>query len=242
MDFDFIRPERGVRLRLLSGRGHYDAVVAAVVAARHSVWISTANLKELMVEDGRAVPGRGRTSARRSYRSVLKVFGELAKNKVELRILHATAPSRAFRAEFDRHPELFRGGLELRACPRVHFKAVVVDGAFLYLGSANWTGAGLGAKGTGRRNFELGLATSDTTLLDEVQALFDEIWQGGACGACKLRQVCEHPLDTPVAGMLPLPPALPPALPLQVRSGGRSTDRPSIRKIARSGGAPNTRD
>lgn len=195
MDPDFTRAERAVRLRFLSGRGHYDTVVQAVMAARHSVWISTANLKELMVEDGRAVPGRARTGARRSYRSVLGVFDDLAKSKVELRILHATPPSRAFRAEFDRHPRLFSGGLELRVCPRVHFKAVVVDGAFLYLGSANWTGAGLGAKGSGRRNFELGFATADTALLDEVQGLFDHVWRGGACGPCKLREVCERPLD-----------------------------------------------
>jgi phosphatidylserine/phosphatidylglycerophosphate/cardiolipin synthase-like enzyme len=196
MDFDFTRPERGMRMRLLSGRGHYDTVVRAVMDARNSVWISTANLKELMVEDGRAVPGKARASARRSYQSVLKVFDELARKKVELRILHATPPSRAFRSEFDRHPRLFKGGLQLRSCPRVHFKSVVVDGAFLYLGSANWTGAGLGAKGTGRRNFEMGFATADTALLDEVQALFDEIWRGAACAGCRLRDLCPFPLDT----------------------------------------------
>jgi phosphatidylserine/phosphatidylglycerophosphate/cardiolipin synthase-like enzyme len=195
MDFDFSREARGVRMRLLSGRGHYDTVVRAVMDAKLSVWIATANLKELMVEDGRASPGRARTSSRASYRSVLKVFDELAGRRVELRILHATPPSRPFRAELDRHPRLTRGGLQLRACPRVHFKAVVVDGAFLYLGSANWTGAGLGAKGTGRRNFELGFTTSDNGLLDEVQALFDQVWRGGACAGCRLRDVCEAPLD-----------------------------------------------
>jgi phosphatidylserine/phosphatidylglycerophosphate/cardiolipin synthase-like enzyme len=195
MDFDFTRPARAVAVQVVSGRGHYETVVRAVMEARHSVWISTANLKELMVEDGRAVPGRSRTSARGSYRSILKVFDELARNKVELRILHATPPSRAFRAEFDRHPRLFRGGLELRACPRVHFKAVVVDGGLLYLGSANWTGAGLGAKGTGRRNFELGFVTSDTGLLDEVQGLFDAVWRGAGCAGCRLRDLCPSPLD-----------------------------------------------
>ena len=195
MEFDFTRAARDVRMQLLSGRGHYDTVVRAVTEAAHSVWIATANLKELMVEDGRAVPGRARTTARSGYQSVLKVFDDLAKRKVDLRILHATPPSRAFRAEFDRHPRLYRGGLQLRACPRVHLKAVVVDGAFLYLGSANWTGAGLGAKGTGRRNFELGFATSDTGLLDEVQALFDGLWRGAGCRGCRLRDVCESPLD-----------------------------------------------
>ena len=203
MELDFTRSERAVRLRLLSGRGHYDTVVRAVMEARHSVWISTANLKELMVEDGKAVPGRARTSARRTYQSVLKVFDQLASNKVELRILHATPPSRAFREEFDRHPRLFEGGLQLRSCPRVHFKAVVVDGAFLYLGSANWTGAGLGAKGTGRRNFEVGFATGDTLLLDEVQAMFDDIWRGAACAGCRLRDLCPAPLDTAVRSPAP---------------------------------------
>jgi phosphatidylserine/phosphatidylglycerophosphate/cardiolipin synthase-like enzyme len=195
VEFDFTRPARPVPLRLISGRGHYETVVRAVMDAARSVWIATANLKELMVEDGRAQPGRARTSTRSGYRSVLAVFDELARNKVELRILHASPPSRPFREELDRHPRLFRGGLELRACPRLHFKAVVIDGALLYLGSANWTGAGLGAKGTGRRNFELGLLTEDHTLLDEVQGLFDGLWRGAGCAGCRLREVCEAPLD-----------------------------------------------
>jgi phosphatidylserine/phosphatidylglycerophosphate/cardiolipin synthase-like enzyme len=202
MEFDFTRAERLVSMRFLSGRGHYETVIHAVANATSSVWIATANLKELMVEDGRAVPGRARTLARASYRSILKVFDELAAKKVDLRILHATLPSRAFRAAFDKLPRLFRGGLQLRACPRLHFKAVVVDGAFLYLGSANWTGAGLGAKGTGRRNFELGFATSDTGLLDDVQALFDGLWRGAGCVGCRLRDICEFPLDG--AGQAPV--------------------------------------
>lgn len=193
-------------MQLVAGRGHYEAVVQAAMGASHSVWIATANLKELMVEDGRAVPGRARTSARRGYRSILGVFDELARRNVDLRILHATPPSRAFRAEFDRHPRLYRGGLALRACPRVHFKIVVVDGAFLYIGSANWTGAGLGAKGVGRRNFELGFATSDDGLLDEAQALFDGLWQGAGCRGCRLREECGAPLDgLGVAGAAPRP-------------------------------------
>jgi phosphatidylserine/phosphatidylglycerophosphate/cardiolipin synthase-like enzyme len=199
---DFVEPKRLVSLKFLGGRGHYDAVVRAVIDARRSVWIATANLKELMVEDHRAAPGRRRTVAAsgrgrgaRSYRSVVAVFDELAGRGVELRILHAAPPSRAFREAVTRHPRLGQGGLVVRACPRVHFKAVIVDGAFLYLGSANWTGAGLGAKGTGRRNFELGFATADDGLLDRVQEIYDRIWRGGECGACKLREVCPDPLD-----------------------------------------------
>src|SRR6185436_6175388 len=135
---DFVEPRRGFALELVGGRGHYDRVVRAVMEARRSVWIATANLKELMVEDHRAAPGRRRTAARAgrgaaSYRSVLAVFDELAGRGVELRILHASPPSGPFARELARHPRLSdpaHGALALRACPRVHFKAVVVDGAF----------------------------------------------------------------------------------------------------------------
>jgi phosphatidylserine/phosphatidylglycerophosphate/cardiolipin synthase-like enzyme len=188
-------------MELVSGRGHYDRVVGAVMGARRSIWIATANLKELMVEDHRAAPGRRRTIAAagrggRAYQSILAVFDDLAGRGVELRILHAAPPSGPFRRTFAGHERLGRA-LALRACPRLHFKAVVVDGAFLYLGSANWTGAGLGAKGTGRRNFELGFVTSDDGLLDRVQAIFDRIWRGAECRRCKLRSVCPRPLDAP---------------------------------------------
>src|SRR5439155_13652187 len=126
--------------------------------------------------------------------SVLQVFDELAGNQVEIRILHATPPSRPFREELRRWPRL-RRALELRACPRVHCKAVVVDGSLVYLGSANWTGEGLGAKGAGRRNFELGILSRDDLLLDEIQGYYDSIWRGGPCGKCKLRAECPGPLD-----------------------------------------------
>jgi hypothetical protein len=75
-------------------------------------------------------------------------------------------------------------------------KLIAIDGALLYLGSANFTGAGLGAKGDGRRNFELGIATDDEWMLDAAQARFETIWRGGECGACKMRRECPKPLDT----------------------------------------------
>jgi phosphatidylserine/phosphatidylglycerophosphate/cardiolipin synthase-like enzyme len=191
---DVIAPRRAVALELIGGRGHYERVIAAVLGAKVSVWIATANVKELMIEDGRAVPGRRRSLARTSYVSVLARLDELAARGVELRLLHAELPSRPFRAELQRHPRLLAGGLALRRCPRVHLKAVIVDGELLYLGSANWTGAGLGAKGSGRRNFELGVVTDDGPLLDQIQALYDRIWAGGECSGCKLRDECPGPL------------------------------------------------
>jgi phosphatidylserine/phosphatidylglycerophosphate/cardiolipin synthase-like enzyme len=191
---DLAMPARPISMELLAGRGHYERVLRAVLDAKVSVWIATANVKELMVEDHRARPGKRRSMKKRPYVSVLSHLDELAARGVELRLLHAELPSGPFRRELAQHPRLVGGALALRRCPRVHLKAVIVDGELLYLGSANWTGAGLGAKGSGRRNFEIGFVTDDGLLLDQVQALYERIWSGGECGTCKLHEECPGPL------------------------------------------------
>jgi phosphatidylserine/phosphatidylglycerophosphate/cardiolipin synthase-like enzyme len=177
---DFIRPERAVALRLVSGRGHLETVIDAVLLAETSVWIATANLKELLVA------GTGRRT-----RSILAVLDEHVRRGLELRILHAGVPSAPSAHQLRGRPRL---GGALRACPRVHLKMVVVDGAFLYLGSANWTGAGLGARGSGRRNFELGVVTADEGMLDDAQGVFDHLWRGRECRGCRLRAECGAPI------------------------------------------------
>jgi phosphatidylserine/phosphatidylglycerophosphate/cardiolipin synthase-like enzyme len=184
---------RRVELKLIRDRAHYDDVVMGSIAkARVSVWIATANVKELRVE----APVGSRARAAGRFMSILDLFEALAGRGVELRLLHAGVPSRAFRAELRAHARLRApGGLEMRQCPRVHLKMIAVDGAVLYLGSANFTGAGLGAKGDGRRNFEAGVLTDDDVLLDEMQGAFDAIWSGGACKGCALRSVCPAPID-----------------------------------------------
>jgi phosphatidylserine/phosphatidylglycerophosphate/cardiolipin synthase-like enzyme len=184
---------RTATVTMIVDRAHYEEVILGAVArARVSVWIGTATLKELHVE---AQVGT-RARARGRYVSILQVFEGLADKGVELRLLHATLPSRPFRAELARRRRLTPGALAMRQCPRVHLKLIAVDGRSLYLGSANFTGAGLGAKGDGRRNFEMGILTDDERMLDIAQERFDRIWSGRECGGCKLRSVCPRPLDT----------------------------------------------
>lgn len=173
------------RAELLSGRSLYEAVIRdGLLRAKRSVWIATANVKELYVES----PG-----LRSRYRSILGAFDDLSASGVELRLLHAELPSRRFRAAFDRRPRLVKGGLQMKQCPRVHLKTVIVDGSWLYLGSANLTGAGLGAKGEHKRNFEFGFVSEDFALLDEVQTLFESLWTGLPCQSCVLREICPDP-------------------------------------------------
>jgi phosphatidylserine/phosphatidylglycerophosphate/cardiolipin synthase-like enzyme len=109
--------------------------------------------------------------------------------------LHASRPSRPVALELARHGALRAPGFQMKLCPRVHLKLVAVDGRLLYLGSANFTGAGLGAKGDGRRNFEMGILTDDDVMLDAAQARFDRVWRGAECGSCRTRSLCPAPLD-----------------------------------------------
>ena len=187
-----VTPKRRVELRLLRDKDHYDDLVAnAVAGAKVAVWISTANVKDLRVE----APIGTRARAQGSYVSILEVFAGLRRRGVELRLLHAGLPSRAFRAALEKTKLRGPKGLAMRQCPRVHLKMIAIDGALLYLGSANFTGAGLGAKGDGRRNFEAGIVTDDDVMLDEMQGTFEAIWSGRMCKGCKLRSVCPQPLD-----------------------------------------------
>jgi phosphatidylserine/phosphatidylglycerophosphate/cardiolipin synthase-like enzyme len=183
---------RNAKVELIADRRHYDEVVLrAIGEARVSVWIATANLKDVHIE----APIGTRARARGEYMSMTERFEELVGRGVEVRILHGALPSRPFRASLARRRGLKSKKFELRHCPRVHLKLIAVDGSYLYLGSANFTGAGLGAKNEGRRNFELGIVTDDDVLLDATQLRFDRIWSGKECGSCRLRSSCPAPLD-----------------------------------------------
>ena len=183
---------RLARVELINDLEHYDRVMLGALSnARVSVWIGTANVKDIRLE----APIGSRARARGQYVSVTERLTELVRRKVEVRILHGALPSRPFRESLAKSPELVPPRFEMRHCPRVHLKMIAVDGAYLYLGSANFTGAGLGAKAEGRRNFEMGIATDDDLLLDSTQARFDGIWRGRECGNCRLRSACPAPLD-----------------------------------------------
>ena len=67
----------------------------AIARARTSVWISTANVKQLMTE----APIGTRDRARGRYVPILDTLQSLCDRGVHVRILHATPPSGPFREE-----------------------------------------------------------------------------------------------------------------------------------------------
>ena len=165
-------------LEFITDRDIYKKVICGLTSkARKFVWIATSDLKDLYVEkSGRMVP-------------FLEILSDLIARHVEVRLLHAKEPGPAFRKDFDRYPNLING-MERILCPRVHLKAVIIDGRFAYSGSANLTGAGMGAKSEHKRNFEAGIITDDKVLVGKVMEQFDNIWRGTHCRACRRKKFC----------------------------------------------------
>lgn len=157
----------------------YRAIIEdGVLKARRSVLISTANIKNIHVAGGR------------HGRSLVDILMELARRDVFVHILHAADPSRSLREDAEKRQMFDHPNIIFFQCPRVHFKAVLVDRQWLYLGSANLTGAGLGAKSDRKRNFEMGFVTRDAGLIRKVTEKFSAITEKEMCGECSYRKTC----------------------------------------------------
>ena len=182
-----IAPARGP-VELVTDGEHMERVVRkGILSARVSLDIATADFKALLVPGGRSGGGRGRA------RSIVEHLRQLSE-RVEVRLLHSGVPSVAVLAELRRG---LPDRVQIRRCPRLHAKVVIVDCAAMYLGSANLTGAGLGAKADRRRNFELGIWTQSASLIDGALESFNAIWEGRHCPSCGRRNICPVPLESP---------------------------------------------
>lgn len=170
-------------LEFITNRDIYDKVVCErIPKAKHYVWLATADLKDMYVDK------------KRSMVPFLEVLSDLVAKNVEIRLLHAKEPGERFRRDFDKYPNLI-SGVERILCPRVHFKSVVVDGEFAYSGSANITGAGMGAKNKDRRNFEAGIITTDKDFIEKIMNQIDGIWMGDFCRSCQRKDYCSDYQD-----------------------------------------------
>lgn len=168
-------------IEFISGKDHYNKVIKKVASVKKSLWIGTADIKDLYVKAGT------------STEPFLAVLAKLIKRGVGIRLIHAKEPGSAFREDFDRYP-ILKTGLERMLCPRVHFKIMIFDFETVYIGSANLTGAGIGMKSSNRRNFEAGILTDDPELVDAACEQFDSVWRGEHCHRCGRRRYCTDPI------------------------------------------------
>jgi len=172
-------------VELVLDADHYDRVVLdGILKAQVSLDIRTADFKAMRVPVGRSGCAR----------SIVEVFRERADQGVEIRLLHSGVPSGPVLAALDR---LVHARIRVRRCPRQHAKTVIVDARTMYLGSANLTGAGLGAKSHRKRNFEAGIWTRSPELIDPILEQFNALWEGRLCTSCGRRVLCPIPLEEP---------------------------------------------
>ena len=165
----------------ISNSSHNKEVLSRVPNVKHSLWIGTADIKDLYIEMDK------------EKKPFLALIAQLIKKGVEVRLIHAKEPGPNFREDFDKYPILY-DGLERVLCPRVHFKMIVYDCKVAYIGSANLTGAGIGMKGDDKRNFEAGILTDEPTIVEQAMNQFDEVWMGKHCKKCKRRDFCTDPI------------------------------------------------
>lgn len=165
----------------ISNSAHYKEVLERIKAVKHTLWIGTADIKDVYVDvDGEVKP-------------LLGLIAQLIRRGVEVRLIHAKEPGQNFRDDFDKFPVLF-DRLERVLCPRVHFKILVFDCKEVYIGSANLTGAGLGMKATTTRNFEAGILTDDPQIVEQAMNQFDEVWICKHCKTCRRKDICLDPI------------------------------------------------
>jgi phosphatidylserine/phosphatidylglycerophosphate/cardiolipin synthase-like enzyme len=170
--------------RLLLNRDIYTEFVQShLPEARRFLWIVTADIKDLYVD------------VNNRFQPLLEVLSTLVESGVAVRLIHAKEPGPRFREDFDRFDALIDNELfERILCPRVHTKAIVIDGTLAFVGSANLTGAGMGAKNEHKRNFEAGFVFDDAQQLKELMQWIDELYLGEHCHKCQRRQYCPDPI------------------------------------------------
>ena len=161
----------------ITNEAHYEQVLKHSFQARESLWIGTADIKDLHV------------SYKGSFVPYLKVLSELLGRGVMIRLIHAKEPGENFRRDFDKYPRVWKN-MERMLCPRVHFKLIIIDMQLAYIGSANLTGAGIGAKTPKKRNFEAGIFTNNPQIVEQASGQFDEVWMGKFCRDCARRDYC----------------------------------------------------
>ena len=115
----------------ISNSDHYKEVPSRVQSVKHTLWIGTADIKDLYVEVGQEKNVSSKREqkehalsaewekGRAKLKPFLALIAQLIRHGVEVRLIHAKEPGPNFREDFDKYPVLY-DRLERVLCPRVH--------------------------------------------------------------------------------------------------------------------------
>ena len=78
----------------ISNSAHYKEVLSRVLHVKESLWIGTADIKDLYVEVGK------------EKKPFLALIAQLIRRGVEVRLIHAKEPGPNFGEDFDKFPVL----------------------------------------------------------------------------------------------------------------------------------------
>lgn len=79
-------------IQYLSNTTHYPALLSRIQSVKHTLWIGTADIKDLYVEVGG------------EKKPFLALIAQLIRRGVEVRLIHAKEPGPNFREDFDKYP------------------------------------------------------------------------------------------------------------------------------------------
>ena len=172
-------------MKTLFDRQIYEQFTEPIlVNARQFLWIATANIKMTLVR------------FKNRFISFPDMMAIMIGRGVAIRIIHAELPSGPFRQRYDRIDQKGRlsSSVEFLFCPRTHAKLFIIDGVHTLVGSSILTGAGMGAKASNKRNFEVGLLAENVEESRPFVEYFDNLWMGGHCKDCGRKDICPGPL------------------------------------------------
>jgi len=143
--------------------------------AKQHIWFTSAKTTDFMIPNPRT---------KEAFQFSQRLY-QLARRGIKIKFI--LSPKEAEKKFYQKLKDV--ENIEFRFCYDMHMKVVLIDNTWLYFGSANLTGAGLGSRiRKGRNNFEIGAITIDESVISQTESLLQEVWAGEHCKDCYQKQ------------------------------------------------------
>lgn len=164
---------------------HYQEIIQLLSSAKSSMKIMTADfrfikLKSSLKHDKQIKEGL----------SFIRYLMERAEQGISVQII-CSDPTNNFMKEYEELcKKMNTDNFQIFFCKRNHAKAVIVDNEIAYIGSANFTKAGVGQGVLSKGNFEVGIITENHEIILSLNSHFSNIIKGDYCEKCHRAMTC----------------------------------------------------